>query len=164
MQKNYIDEHTTGVACLDNSNSKINSVARDPGEDDTQHIINNEDNQVYILAGSFPYEFEYNYIYGSDTTEMYVYLNTIYSCGSPCYDVTNNYWGDNGFIPDSNLYPIGEYNYLPLWSGYKNTPVDALIYRAGEQAMEDGNYPLAELKFKEIVEDFPNNVGIKTNL
>ncbi|MCK4679169.1 MAG: T9SS type A sorting domain-containing protein [Bacteroidales bacterium] len=157
VQKNYIDEHTTGVACLDNSNSKINSVVKDPDEDDTQHIINNEDNQVYILAGSFPYEFEYNYIYGSDTTEMYVYLNTIYSCESPCYDVENNYWGDNGFIPDSNLYPIGEYNYLPLWSGYKNTPVDALIYRAGEQAMEDGNYPLAESKFKEIIEDFPNS-------
>ncbi|MCK5838664.1 MAG: hypothetical protein KAG99_02395, partial [Bacteroidales bacterium] len=39
VQKNYIDEHTTGVACLDKSNIKINSVVRDPDEDDTQHII-----------------------------------------------------------------------------------------------------------------------------
>ncbi|MCK4677553.1 MAG: hypothetical protein KAT48_05425, partial [Bacteroidales bacterium] len=93
---NYIDEHTTGVACLDKSNSKIKSEDINPIKEHTQHIINNKVNQVYALPGSFPYEFEYNAIYSDDTDYSLVYYKATYVPSGKFLDVRNNFWGEDG--------------------------------------------------------------------
>ncbi|MCK4676876.1 MAG: T9SS type A sorting domain-containing protein [Bacteroidales bacterium] len=163
---NFIEEHTTGVACLDKSNSEIRSEERNPDEEDTQHIINNKENQIYALDGSFPHDFQYNYIHNDSIpdTNYLVYYNTVYTPGNPYLDVRNNYWGQGGIDTLADLYPNGDYIWYPEWNGYKSTPTDSDLFTEGKEAMADGNYALAESKFKEIIEYHSDSKYVKASV
>jgi len=161
VTNNLIVNNTFGVSCLDRSNIYLtgNQSAQSPNE--TQQIINNFHNQVFIIEGSFPNDFHWNVIYNSDLYhDTLVTLHTRYVSSIPIYNVENNYWGDN-FDPYQDLHPTNQYDWTPVWTppwiNPKSTTEDESLFAGAKQAIIDGDYAEAESNFKEIIEDYPES-------
>jgi hypothetical protein len=166
IETNYISGNTFGVGCLNMSNIRLIGDENASEQDETQQIIENDMNQVYILPGSFPYEFEYNVIYWTENDDSLVYLNTPVIAYEKYLHVENNYWGEDGLDTVNGLIPSLKYFWDPVWvpDWKKSTPIDKELFLDARQAIMDQDYALAESKFKEIIEDYPSSKYIQASV
>jgi tetratricopeptide (TPR) repeat protein len=169
IRNNLITNNIYGISCLDRSNIYLegNQSAQTP--DETQQIVNNIHNQVFIIEGSFPNNFHWNVIYNSDVYhhDTLVTLHTRHVGSTPNYNVENNYWGDN-FDPYHDLHPTILYDWTPVWTPPwiipKSTSEDEALFEGAEQAIIDGDYAGAESNFKEIIENYPESEYLQASV
>ena len=152
VKNNYITDAKCGIVSGDNNYVSIEGNSNAASESETQRIVGNSIYQVYATANSFPYNFEYNSIYGEGSPYIW------YTGSDSPLDVENNYWGGDD---DPDLHPAGAYDYDPVWNpgwGQKSTQTqdealtwyqEALDYIANEAYVE------AESRLKEIVSQYP---------
>lgn len=151
---NDIYENGLGIQSLNRSNVYLegNSGASIPEQ--TQQIMDNENNEVYATQGSFPYHFKWNAIVDEDNNEPMVYYS---SPISEILDVSYNYWGNN-FNPEQDLYPWEDYIYEPIWqlAGGGEVGEAEAMYNSAQDKIASEDYAGAKADFQQIVIQYPN--------
>ena len=162
IRNNFITNNIYGISCLDRSNIYLEGSQSAQTPNETQQIVNNIHNQVFIIEGSFPNDFHWNVIYKNNPLDYdtAVTVHTGHVNSTPIYNVENNYWGDH-FTPEHDLHPSNQFDWTPVWTPPwiipKNTSEDEALFHGAEQAIIDCDYAEAESNFKEIIEEYPES-------
>lgn len=155
-KQNIITNNNYGLGCFNGSSIILNGNPEANIEDETQRIFNNHINQVFVTDNSFPVQFQYNAIYGNEP--HYVYYLGLLSSQSQ-FRVAENYWGAK-FDPEIAFFPHNAYKYEPIWEikPSTNTKTDVeVLYSEAETQLKNGNYEIAEMQFKNIVAQYPED-------
>ncbi|MDP8231536.1 MAG: T9SS type A sorting domain-containing protein [Candidatus Zophobacter franzmannii] len=122
-----------------------------------QKIINNRRGNVYCEEFSVPYPFKYNIIHSNVDNSPYFTINELMTTTTQYY-AANNYWGTN-FHPLTDLTPYSHIIYNPTWNLGNTIPhieysIAENLYNGAITDVENEDYLLAELKFKDIIENY----------
>jgi hypothetical protein len=151
-----IEGNYYGILSLDNSNVSIKGNKDANYTYETQLIRDNNKHQIYATQTSFPFYIKWNGIIDEDNTTPLVY----YSSTLPEeLDVSDNFWGEN-FNPELDLYPVGYYNYLPIWelnNGSGGTDYVEAMYNSAQDKITMEDYAGAKADFQQIISDYPNS-------
>mgnify|MGYP006277701783 CR=1 FL=1 len=154
VEKNNFNDNDYGVKFEGTSNV---SLLGDSTE--TQYIKDNTYYEVYASSESFPVYFHYNEIVDSDNggnpTDPLVYHNDTDTLTKR--DVRYNCWR-SGFSPNDDLYPAGDYLYLPEYCSSKKsapeTGPDEVMYNNAVEDFEAGNYDSSKATYMSLVEQY----------
>jgi hypothetical protein len=163
LRENIIqDNFTNGIELHNKSYVQIfgNSTAHYVSE--TQRIKDNGMYEVLSEKNSFPTIFKWNAIIDEDNEQEGYQL--VYCFPNPIgilRDVRYNYWGSEAnFHPQNDLYPPGEYLYLPIFhliDGGGITQSDENLFNEAERKFEEGNYSSAKSIYQTVINQFPES-------
>ncbi len=163
-QNSEITGNLIGIKLYNNSDGIIKGNKLANYVTETQQIIDNEYNQIFITPGSSPWYCHWNAIIDEDNISPLYYVDV-----SPDGDVSGidarwNYWGNN-FNPLEDLSPGIEYE--PVWNlsyGERTQSETELLYLSAWEMVEDSNYIDAQNTFKQVVNLYPDSLLAKTSL
>lgn len=155
---NNIHNNTRGISLFNNCNTSIYSRSN-VNYSQAQKIMNNDSYELYTSSESFPWYIKYNVIADDDNTggqaDALIYATS--NAKITLKDVTNNNWGSQ-FNASQDLYPSGEYDYLPIWtpgSGGISTDEAEILYTSSKTDFEEQKYSDAQVGFKMVISQYP---------
>lgn len=114
VSNNYITNCKHGISVYNNSVVTITGNSSAANASQTQQIVNNVDEQIYVLDKTcFPSLLRYNYITNQTANPLIRCGGTLIPANS--LNVKCNNWG-SGFNPATDLLPDGKYTYTPQWT------------------------------------------------
>lgn len=168
---NRITKCGYGVKLLNGSTiNEFKGICSAAYPNETQHIYDNDESQVYIYRGCMPQTFKFNRITTEGNGWFIEYEDNVEESKGliSWIDVEDNNWGAyaDAFI-ESRLHYITNTNnsayfdYIPKWElgdcGSKANYMAELASLEADSLYETGNYTLAKSLYKEIVELYPNS-------
>ncbi len=177
IKNNRIRENSYGLVAFHNSDINVLGDSSAYDYTKTQLIADNTRCQCLFNFASFPVEFHGNVF--RDTViyanQYHPFIKTVEydelmqdTTGAPEWildpflDVTYNCW-----VHDSNLYdrliPVGAYFYSPAWcppggEGHlKTTNIPQSIYYQAKIDIQDSNYLLADIGYKQLISEYPED-------
>ena len=161
LNKNKINtNHIGGIKTLNLSNLYVKGDST-ASTMTAQKINNNLRFQIYASSDSYPVDFHFNGIYGSDTLLYYESSSSGNKIRS--FDVTKNYWSNltNNEI-SSHLFTNGNssFSYLPTWAPH--LPSDppsppGRMLSTGDSLVEKGDFSNAMAVYKTLVAAYPES-------
>ena len=165
VDNDEISNSPIGIKMYHYSDAMIQGNQSATNMSETQQIIDNDINQIYITPGSDPWYCHWNAIVDEDNTSPLYYV-AISPDGDAVsgIDATYNYWGDN-FNPYEDLSP--GINYLPMWNfsiSSRDVNETEQMYNDAWDSVEDSNYTEAQYTFKLLINSYPDSVLAMTSL
>jgi len=173
VQMNTVMNCPIGISLLNLSNVELSGTSNATNSTQTQRIINNKCNQIYLSELSAPPQISYNAIFRDDiTTSPYIYYDSGDDERAMSINVNYNYWGGTvhgQFIPSTHLQPYNNFVFNPtlIWNlPYKSsslineTCIDSAcsIYWEGIAYIEDSLFDMAVSAFKSCIEVDTGNI------
>jgi hypothetical protein len=150
---NLITNNLYGIATMNMSSVKIlgNEAANNIQE--TQQIFDNFKNQVRCFDNSFPYEFHYNYINTSLSSNHLIYYDNSLPSPQPIRGLLNIKCND---LPQNPiLFPQNFYAWIPTWSPPSSCQGDddnnKLLYDLAQLDIDSSRYTSADSLLKYII-------------
>ncbi len=164
VDDNYIYGNYVGLVSYNASEVDLLGDCSAENESAAQRIKNNSLRQVYTDENSFPTTFQYNVVNDDNASTYYVYHERRGTPPSPDTDISDNYWG-NSFDPDDNLYPDSCFIYEPYWEfGCDKSGTVETQYDSAVAYVKNGEYQLAENKFRDIILNHPGSKYAKASV
>lgn len=159
LKNNYIYDYDHGVRFLNSSQIKLPGNEDSETESETQRIKNNAKVQIFSTENSFPTEFSFNSISGTQNA-WYLYT-TNFSCSTAIYDINDNFWGGlNCEDIEEYLFPDGCYDCSDVWEpewAKKDFDIVKSLYDSTQILIDSGFYSTAESQLKMIIQDYPDS-------
>ena len=157
FKENYVHNNIDGIRLLNNS---YTAFYNHPQLTTKQQIVrDNNALEFYMSANSFPIFFHHNQIIDEDNIgnprDPLLYWDFTPNPQGPAPTPQNiilNYWGEN-FDARDDLYPIGLFNWNPVWQPKSGTRTAEDIYNEGLEYFAEEDFINAEASFIELIEE-----------
>jgi hypothetical protein len=169
ITQNTVTNNRYGLSCLNSSVTKVMGDASASSQSATQRIMNNYQNQIRSYDNSFPWYVHYNVLINNLASNSYlVYYDGSYSWEGgndpdnpqTVFNVKCNCWDNSTQNPNSQLYPVGYYDYTYTWcyNGWCNSgQSDNVSFNQAIADMDSANYAGADSLFRSIIVSFPGS-------